>query len=45
MLGINDMSEVTPYDVFFSYTTEDHDAVNAVAHACREQGVNVFLDR
>lgn len=33
------------YDVFFSYHGRDHAAVEAVAQAQRQQGLNVFLDR
>jgi WD40 repeat protein len=34
-----------PYDVFFSYHWRDHAAVEAVAQAMCQQGLNVFLDR
>lgn len=33
------------YDVFFSYNSSDHAAVETVARALRERGLKVFLDR
>ena len=36
---------VTKHDVFFCYNWRDHDAVEPVARALREQGLTVFLDR
>ena len=34
-----------PYNVFFSYHWLEQAAVEAVAQALRQQGLNVFLDR
>ncbi|MFP5289155.1 MAG: toll/interleukin-1 receptor domain-containing protein, partial [Thermoanaerobaculia bacterium] len=34
-----------PYDVFLSYNTRDRASVERVAHALRERGLAVFLDR
>ena len=39
------MGDLDTYDVFFSYSWRDHVAVEAVARALRQQGLNVFLDR
>src|SRR5262245_47678362 len=33
------------YDVFFSYNSQDHAAVQVVARALRDRGLTVFLDR
>lgn len=35
----------TPYDVFFSYNSQDQDAVTRVAEALKETGLRVFMDR
>jgi type II secretory pathway predicted ATPase ExeA len=37
--------EQTTYDVFFSYNTQDHLAVETIARYLHEQGLRVFLDR
>ena len=39
------MDNVTPYDVFCSYSWRDRTAVEAVAQALQRQGLKVFLDR
>jgi WD40 repeat protein len=45
-IGVLKMSGTTRrYDVFFSYNSSDHVAVETVACALRERGLNVFLDR
>jgi hypothetical protein len=36
---------MTGYDVFLSYHWRDHAAVETVAHALRQRGLSVFLDR
>ena len=33
------------YDVFFSYHTRDHAAVERVARLLHDRGIRVFLDR
>jgi TIR domain len=33
------------FDVFFSYSTVDHAAVEGVARSLHERGIRVFLDR
>ncbi len=40
------MNESAPsYNVFFSYNSQDHNAVHAVAKALTERGLSVFVDR
>jgi hypothetical protein len=39
------MSDQSTYDVFLSYNSADHRAVEKVARALTEQGLTVFLDR
>ena len=34
-----------PFDVFFSYATRDHEAVERVARELTQRGLRVFLDR
>lgn len=39
------MNASAAFDVFLSYNTLDHVAVERIAHALKERGMTVFLDR